>query len=352
MRTRQLMTNQSVACAAGMRGGRWVALAVVLLTTLGLSSGRAGSLDPSHVPADAQWLIHIDYEALSDSALCQTIRDEKPAVSKMVQGWMKQRYGIDPPQDLKSLTMFSRDYREYTGTVVIKADYDGKKVKQRLQQAMNHRTTQWQDHTLHTITLSEQKSADEGPSGDEEMTVVMVDEETLILASSVANAKRDLKLLAGKSTSLQGKKSPLLTDKVDSAWMHGAAINLGELKQHPVAMPIIAQHERITWSFGKQSDGKLYEQANLVAQSNQIAKKMKTILDGVVAYEELWAAESKPLSALIQNVEVTHEGQATGFHWQGSSDQVVDAMEDVFAMMESWKPILMKHKQEQGYQAQ
>lgn len=350
MRTRQLMTSQSAVCSAGIRGSRSVALAVVLLTTFGLSSGRAGSLDPSHVPAEAQWLIHIDYEALSDSAICQAIREEKPAVSKMVQGWMKQRYGIDPPQDLKSLTMFSRDYREYTGTVVIKADYDPEKVKQRLQQSMNHRTTQWQDHILHTITLSKQKSPDEGPSGDEEMTVVLVDNETILLASSVANAKRDLKLLAGNSNSLQGKKSALLTDKVESAWMHGAAINLGELKQHPVAMPILAQHERITWSFGKQSDGKLYEQAKLVAQSKQTAKKMKTILDGVVAYEELWATESEPLSALIKNVQITHEKKTTGFHWQGSSDQVIAAMEDLFALMETWKPLLMKHEQKQGYQ--
>ncbi|QDV44550.1 hypothetical protein Enr13x_44160 [Stieleria neptunia] len=327
----------------------WLPLCSILfLSTVGLSSSKAEGLDPSHVPADAQWLVHVDYESLSDSQVWQKLRSEKPMLRKMAQGWMKQRYGIDPPKDLKSLTMFSRDYREYTGTVLIQANFDADKIEKLLSKAMNHRKTQWQDHTLHTITLSKQKPSDDGPSGDQEMTIVMVDSDTILLASSVPNGKEALKLLSGESPSLDGKESPLLTDKVEDAWMYGAAINLAELKKHPIAMPILAQHQQITWSFGKQSDGTLYEQADFVAKSEDVAGKMKTVLDGIVAYELLWADGSTPMTTMMKSVEVKRDGRTAGFRWRGSSEQVVAAMDDVFERLQTWKPILMPHQRDNG----
>lgn len=72
---------------------------------------NAGELNAAHVPADAMWLIHVDYAALSGSPMWQKIREEKPVVAKMMQGLMMQRYGIDLSTDLKSITMFSRDYK-------------------------------------------------------------------------------------------------------------------------------------------------------------------------------------------------------------------------------------------------
>lgn len=321
---------------------------LALSVSLGIAPADAGRVNPAHLPADAKWVIHVDYEALGDSAVWQKFREKKSQVTQMVQSWMKQRYGIDLPTGLKSLTMFSRDYREYTGTVLIEASYEAQKIEARLGEARQHRTTKWQDYTLHTIMLSKQKSPNAGPSGDQEMTVVMVDDKTILLASSEANAKQSLKLLAGEAESLEGKDSPLLADTISEAWVYGAAIDLNELKQHPVSMPIIVQHEQITWSLGKQSDGMVFEQADLVAQSAEVAEKMKTVLEGIIAYESLWAEGSQSLTAIIEKVQVEHAGKTTSFQWRGSSEQVVAATEDIFERLESWKPILMKHSPKHG----
>ena len=324
-----------------------LSLMIVVAGLVGLGKSpevNAGELNAAHVPADALWLIHVDYEALSDSPMWQKIREEKPVVAKMMQGLMKQRYGIDLSTDLKSITMFSRDYKIYTGTVIVHADYDASKIEERMKQALDHRTTQFNDHTLHTVTLSKQKSDDDGPSGDEEMTVVMVDKHTLLLASSVANAQENLKRMAGEGESLKDKPSKLLRDEAGKAWIYGSAIDLGKLKDHPVSMPVIAQHERITWSLGEQSDGKIYEKAELVAQSEEVATKMKKVLDGAVAFETLSAEGSEALTALIKDVEVKQDGKTAMFEWSGSSDQVVAALDDVFARMETWKSMFVDRK--------
>lgn len=337
---------------------RSAVVGLALLAIVGFSTANADDLNPAHVPADAKWLIHVDFASLSDSATWQKLRKERPEMTQGVRDWMKNQYGINPPKDLKSLTMFSREYRPYTGTVIVQAQYEASKIKAELQEAKDHQTTQWNDQTLHTFTKpnpvghkqsehqrSGQKKADRRSSGRHEMTVVMVDQNTILLASSVDSAKDTLKLLAGESDSLKGKDSPLLTDKKEAAWVYAAATNLSKLEDHPVAMPIIAQHKQINWSFGEQSDGMLYEQAKLVAQSEQIAKDMETVLNGIVAWERLWAEGSKPMTALMQNVRVMRDGDTTGFEWKGQSDQVVAAMDDLFARLETWKPIMMKHRQ-------
>ncbi|TWU04933.1 hypothetical protein [Stieleria varia] len=123
--------------------------------------------------------------------------------------------------------------------------------------------------------------------------------------------------------------------------MYGAAIDLGQLADHEIAMPALSQHERITWSFG-QSDGQIYEQADLVAQSEDMAKKTHRILDGIIAYEELWSEGSEPMKQIMRGVELTHDGNTTGFHWQGDESTVLTGLDDALQRLDTWKPIWKK----------
>jgi len=328
-----------------MKKPKLCSIALLCLLTLG-TIATAAPLNPKHVPADAKWVVHLDFESLSDSDFFAAIRQQKPQATKAIRGWIKNRYGIDPPEDLYSVTAFSRDYRIYTGTVILRADYDPAKVESSLTKAMNHRTTAWQGHTLHTVTLSKQKPEDDGPSGDEEMSVVLLDEDTIVFGSSVPNLKEALKLLSGDGKTLAGTDSTLLDDTASSAWMYGAAIDLQQLKQHPVAMPILSQHERIVWSFGFR-DGKIYEQADLVARSPDVAKQTKKILDGIVAYETLWSEGSEPMAAVMKGVRVTQDGKKSGFHWQGDSETVIAALDDALDRLATWMPMLMSQESTQ-----
>ncbi len=306
----------------------------------------AGELDPAHVPADATWLVHVDYEALSDSQILETFRERNTVVTRMVQGWMQERFGIDPPRDLASITMYSRDFKEHTGTSIIQADYDASKIEASLRKAEQYEATNWNGHTLHTVTLAKQAQTHDhkhnGQPGSYQMTVVMVDDNTLLLGSSVENAKQTLKLLAGDSKSLKEADSPLLIDQATDGWMYAAAIHLAKLEEQGPAMPVLAQHERVTFVLGKKADGKLYERAKFVAQSEDVAEKMTRVMDGIIAYERLWSKGSAPMKQLLRNVKVQQEGTAVTFHWEGETEQVVNALDDLFDRMSTWKPVALE----------
>ena len=120
--------------------------------------------------------------------------------------------------------------------------------------------------------------------------------------------------------------------------------NLGELEDHDFPLPVLAQHERIVWSFGKNDEGKLYEQAELVAESEEVASQMQRVLDGMVAYGTLRAEGSQALTAIMRNVQISRDGASAKLNWQGTPEQVNAAMDDALDRLNEWKPLLMGHK--------
>jgi hypothetical protein len=319
-----------------------LASAVAFFGPSPVPSVQAGGLDPSHVSADSKWLIHIDYESLSDSKLVKMLRENYPSLTDAAQGWMNSRYGINPPKDLKSATLFSSDYRPYTGVVIIQADYSADAVESQLRKAKEYSTSEYEGHTLHQVLLKEQPQ--ESPSGDKEMTVVMVDDDTILLVSSPKRARSVLDLLDGRRKSLRDSDSKLLTKDATSAWIYGAATQLGEIQKHPIAMPVLAQHQRITWAFGGDDDGQLYERADFVAKDVAVAKKMKDVLEGAVAYETLWSEGSQAMTDLMQNVTIKRNGKTTGFHWTGDTEQLAEGMRNILDRVKTWTAMIPPQK--------
>lgn len=327
---------------------------------------QAKDLNPAHVPADAKWVLHVDLDQLLDTELAQTVRERRPEIVQGIRQWIQQQYGIDPRSDLRSVTMFSKDYEEYTGSVVIQAKYDPQKVRQQLQQAEQLQKTQWDNLTLYTFQVAEHKGNakyDTGrnfegrrgnrrtaqrqsrdvsgkvghdQSGGKEMTVVLLDQDTIVFGSSVENAKDVVGLLRGDQPSLRGKESQLLGDGATDAIMYGAAIKLNNITKQDLPMPVLKQHESINWVFGSEDD-QLYETATLVGQSEDVAEKMEQVVRGFLAYETLWAADSEALTELVEAVEVTRDGKQLKVDWKAETDTVIAGLDDLMNRFEDWR---------------
>jgi len=171
------------------------------------------------------------------------------------------------------------------------------------------------------------------------MTIVLADEETIVLASSRKTAKQTLRLLAGDAPShaSQPQASQLLAGDWQGAAMYGAAVDLEAVEKSKAPLPVLSQHERITWTF-RGRDGMLSEEARLVAKSPQVAKQVEQMVRGIVAYERLWAGDSKPLNTLIDGVSISREGKQVHVRWKAKNDVVLNAIDDLQKRFAHWKP--------------
>lgn len=321
------------------------------------ASAVAGKLQSAQLPQDTAWLLHLDYEAFNASTLAEELRQSKPDLTKSIHQWFRQEYGIDPPKDMRSITMYSRDYKRHTGVVIMQADYKRSKAMEKIEQTSPLKKTEWNELTLYTVTIARHnkartkhtdkasgkrrdraanhKSHHHDKSGGKQMTVAFVDDDTIVLASSVSNTKAAVKLLQHEGQSLS-TDSPLLSERVSDAWFYGAAIDLQQLSQNPLPMPVLQQHERITWSFGTR-DGQLFEHGKLVAASEEVARETQQVMEGLAAYQKLWAQGNSPLESLIKNTRIQRDGSIVEVSWEGETDTVLKALGDFCSRVKMWK---------------
>lgn len=328
-------------------------LALPLLVLTAPQFASASPLDPARVPAEAKWVIHVDLSALAETELAQRVREKRPQVVEGVRQWFQKRYGIDPREDLDSLTMFSETYESHTGTMILKAGYDRQKVQSDLEAKEGVETESWMDHTLYTINkekMEAQKQQQGDPAGrqpqekggpekqddrwrDHAITLVLVDDQTVIFASSAERAKEGVELLKGNYPSLKGKRGTLLDELPEGAILYGAAIKLDSISQREGIFPILRQHERIVWAIGQQN-GEVYDTLTLVAQSPQVAEQMKTMAEGFVAFCNVWAADNETLSKLVKATEVSIDDRTVHVEWRGETGDVVAALEEIRQRMQ------------------
>ncbi len=296
----------------------WVWLAASTLAV-------AAPLQPEHVSADAKWVFHIDFEALRDTSLAQKLREEEPQAVRGAIEWLQKEYGIDLREDLNGLTAYSDTFEEHTGAIVLYAAYDRDKVQAKISK-QNAKETKWQNYTFYTWNVKDRKDA------DHEITVVLVDDEKTVFASSHERAQKALQLLAGKGESLARPSAALAAEvSKDSvppgAAVYGAAIDLGELKRREHAFPILQRHKRVTWAFGEHQ-GELFETATFVAESEEVAEEMDKVLQGAMALVKLWANNKENLTSIADATKITREGDTVKLSWRANVPTVLAAIDE------------------------
>ncbi|HEX6960739.1 MAG TPA: hypothetical protein VF175_02650 [Lacipirellula sp.] len=372
-----------------------------LLTAAVLTGvAQADQLNPAYIPQDAKWVFHVDAEKLTSSAFAERFREKHAEKAKRARQWLKERYGIDPQDDLRSITLFSNEYAPHTGTVILTADYDAAKVKEILE-GVGASATDWEDRQVYTHTVPTKKhdqkhakgakkdkkekykdkahaagdadrgkakqhdgaddesSAAEKPKkemaskskhgrhkdgkhGKKTVATILFNDETIIFATDVERAKAAVRLLEGEADSLENADSKLITDYPTGAIMYGAAVDLDELSQkYARPFPVLSKHEHVNFAFGQRGD-ELYDQLTLVAKDRDVAHEMEDVLEGFVSLVKVCASDIPSVVDLYDDVEIDQDGATVTVRWEGTVDDVMNALDDIHPRLAEWKK--MHHK--------
>ena len=117
--------------------------------------------------------------------------------------------------------------------------------------------------------------------------------------------------------------------------MHGAAIDLDQISRYDAILPALQQHNRVVYAFGTRDDG-LFETLLLEGKSEQVARQMQEVFEGLFAYEQLWAAENETLKNLIEDAEISRDGKRLTVNWEGETQQVLDTLDALKKRGKQW----------------
>jgi hypothetical protein len=262
---------------------------------------------------------------------------------------MKERYGIDPREDLKGLTLFSDTYESHSGAAILHAAYDREKVESDVLSKRKVKQTKWQDHTLYTWEVGKRRRHrhdEDGhhhdsdanhhtDGGGKTATAVLLDSETVVFAPSENRAKSVVEFLTGDKPSLD-RESRLVASAPDGAIIYGAAIELESIARHERPFPILKQHKYAMWSAGERN-GEVFEELQLHAHNEETARQMEKVLEGLVALGKVWSADMAKLAALYDDVHIRQEGTQVHVEWHGDTDDTIVALEELVSRVKKWR---------------
>jgi len=302
-------------------------LSIATLTALALTSQAAARpLDSAQVPNDAKWVVHVDFDAFHETILLKRIEKAKPELVAGIREWMSTMYGVDPKSDLHGLTMFGQSYETHTGTAILAANFDQDKVVKKLKDSPQLRTTQWEGYTLYT---KKEKNS-------QTVTILPLNGTHAIFASSPEKVQQAIRLIQGKGKSLLGQSSPLVREVPLGSVLYGAAIDLQQIKRHDGVFPILRQHEQVTYAIGNDGEH-VFEELELVAASDEVAKEMKAVIDGCAAFLRVWSADNEALERLTADLTITRQGRKVTSYYHGNVQDVSAALDAVSERWKQWK---------------
>jgi len=131
----------------------WITIAAAAVLTMAGSAGAA-PLDEARLGADAKWVAHVDFDALRGSTTVRAVAGPWLATERVRRELAKIRetVGLDPAEDLHSVTFYGPEPVEGRGVALLSADVDRARLEAFLAEQPDYAAASYEKHVIHTWT--------------------------------------------------------------------------------------------------------------------------------------------------------------------------------------------------------
>jgi hypothetical protein len=257
------------------------------------SSGWAAPLNRTQVPAEAKWLIHVDFDAFGGSEMWGLVRQGMSETDQKKIESFTTLLGSDPTKDLYGATLYGTDAKEENAVILIYGRFNQEKLLALL--ALNEAYDESEYNGQKLYHWVDEK--------DNKQKVGMFATDSLIVISQSEQAvQATVDLLAGQGSSLASQEdAPLapLLEAPEDAFLVMAADGLAELHENKSHAEILQNSKTIVVVVG-EDNGKMYLDVDLTAETNETAMQMEQVLYGIKAFVALKHAKQPEIMSLLQ----------------------------------------------------
>jgi hypothetical protein len=275
--------------------------AVALFSGLGASAAAGPSgAQMSIVPADAQWVMHLDMEKFVSSGLFKLLTDVKggPGIQQKTEQFAG-KFNMDPLKDIKDVTVFGRARAGEEPVVAVSGNFDKAHILGLLKAESSFKETPYGKHTLY--------------SWEGEHFGVFVNDTLALITEKEADIKSALDALEGKTKNVPA--SPLLSllkKESGKAMIEFALADIGGLTGQVKdagavqALPaMLTQMQSITGVVSETGDT-LNMKIEIGAESDQVAQSIEQAIRGIIALLNLqFAGDAQPFT---QGINIKSDG--------------------------------------------
>ena len=289
--------------------------------TLAVGSAPLVCAEPlvsQHVSADAQWLVHIDVDAIKTGSVARAVG---ALWLKLPGGAEHLRragavVGLNPAEDLRGITIYGRRYAEPAAVVVLRATVDRERLMAFLQGTPGFRTQPYGDHELVEWT------ANPGKKDEHTVTGSFHGPGVIVFGRDGDEVRKALDVLDGRSPGL-GEDDLLSPGNVAPGTMIQArAVDLAEVEL-PFKSPLVRKSKRFCVALGEH-EGEAFAAATATTESTETAEQLRAVVEGLLAMAELEFDSDEQVTRLLETVKVSSDGKTVRVEYRGPPGEVLE----------------------------
>jgi hypothetical protein len=303
----------------------YVGLAVAAV--LGLAGlVQAGPIDLKEVSADAKWAAHLDVDALMASKSLAKVREavfkQHPNAEAGLAA-LRTLWRFDPRTDLHGVTIYGAQLKKDTGVAIIRAKVDQKFILEMVKAAPEYTTTKYGKYDLHSWMKD----------GVKQENATFFQPDVLVFGNSLDEVKAALDVLDGTKPNF-ASKAQISPDAIPPGTILVAGARDLSSAPLPLKSPLAKEAESFLLIVGEK-DGQLFVRASLEMKQAEIAKQIKTVVDGALAFASLAKMDDPEALKLITAVKVNLAEKNVSLDAQAPVDEV-------------WTQLQKEHARRQG----
>ncbi|MFW6152515.1 MAG: hypothetical protein ACOC6C_06015, partial [Verrucomicrobiota bacterium] len=275
-------------------------LCVFIVTIFVAGVAHGAGFDNSSVPSDVQWIAHIDVDVYRLTDVAGMLSSIRPEKHRHGLAFLKQQLGLDPAEDINSVTLYGSNLGRKDAVAVVKGNLDSELIIRALEKNGSYHAVGRGGYMLHKW---------DDPRRGSPCVACFIAGDTVVLAGSETEALEFAEVNKGKRESLadagaQGLRVP----DAEVGRFFVASVN-GPLERlnGSAHAKVFRNAKAMSMAMG-EIDGQLQAELNVIAEDSEAASQVEIVFMGLRA-AALLNRERKPgLANLAENAIITTDG--------------------------------------------
>jgi hypothetical protein len=271
-------------------------LAYVILILMLCTEIKSTELQQNIVPAEAQWVIHVNLEKIKTTRFFNAFKDEELFAKVEKRGaWLDKRFGINPLEDIKGITLFGKA-KEEDAVVCVRGNFDKDHLLSLLAQDEDHKEQAYGKFTIY--------------NWDRDSFGVFASDDLVMFSENETGIKKALDAMSGKTESIKSSALSALMKGIPSGvFLTGAAGDIPSLLEgeHDKEAAVLRKTEAAVFSVREAGDN-MSLNLNLKATNPEDAENIEQIFRGLLAMAEMYRDQLPSEIKLPSDIQTAVQG--------------------------------------------
>lgn len=288
-------------------------IVVMVLVLVFISSITAETFRASIVPADAQWVIHLDIDKFKSTRVGDMLLKEKDisGLHKINREFLKETK-INLFQDISGITLYGGGKDEESTVVCLSGKFDRNYLLGLLEGEDSHRATKHGQNTIH--------------KWDGHDFGAFARDNLVLLGKDRGMMERALDVIAGKRKNISSTPTGVYFQKTPKDVFITVAASNVSLLMEGRSKPRFLKNISSGFLTASEENTNFNLQLTVGADSQKDAANLEQVIKGFVALGKMYVEEIGDLSSLLENLTITVQKNQVQVQLIYPSDELFDIL--------------------------